>query len=145
MTIVANKKLSDRRDRWIKQGERALGIGGLMVMSAQKSQDRPPLRMRGNQLNRCLLPGQAVCWPPVSVLRVSVIRISVIRAIDVRIQILDQIATDAAMKFRLLPACRRVDQPMGGPYLGSGLIDHNPKTTAAAKQIVEKTELAERS
>ncbi len=62
MAIVTDKELSDRRDRQIKQGKRALGIGGLMVMSAQECQERSPFRMLGNQLNPCLLLGQAACW-----------------------------------------------------------------------------------
>lgn len=49
------------------------------------------------------------------------------------------------MQFRLLPVFRRGDQPMSGPSPGSGLMDHNPKTIAAAKQIVEKIAWAERS
>ena len=76
---------------------------------------------------------------------VSAIRVSAIRAIDVRIRIRDQISTDDAMQFRLLPVFRRGDQPMSGPYPGSGLMDHNPKTIAAAKQIAEKIAWAERS
>jgi hypothetical protein len=49
------------------------------------------------------------------------------------------------MQFRLLPVFRRGNQPMSGPFPGSGLMDHNPKTIAAAKQIVEKIAWAERS
>ena len=49
------------------------------------------------------------------------------------------------MQFRLLPVFRRGNQPMSGPFPGSGLMDHNPKTIAAAKQISETTAWAERS
>ena len=60
VAIVAGQEMSDQRDRRIKQGKRDLGIGGQMVMSAQDSRDRSPFRMRGEELNPCLLRDQAV-------------------------------------------------------------------------------------